>query len=242
MSEPEQVSEPERAYRDHLDRNRGDAARKLEGYAVWFDAALEGGARGRALDYGAGLGEGLDYLRARGFTEVEAFDLNTELARGLQTRASASHSSSEPLAWLAGQAGRFDLILAKDVVEHLAHEETLPTVRALLAALRPGGRLVVSVPHAVSFTGVYVRYGDFTHRTAFTESSLRYVLEASGGAAVRFHAPRFPASLSPKTLVYRALKGAWFTALRGIYYLENPSREAIPSHFHPRLVASAGAP
>lgn len=234
------MSASERAYRDHLERQRGDAGRKLEGYAVWFDEALGGVPRARALDYGAGLGEGLDYLRARGFAEVEAFDLNAELARGLEGRASASHSSSEPRAWLEAQAGRFDLILAKDVVEHLTHEETLPTLRALLGALRPGGRLVVSVPHAVSFTGVYVRYGDFTHRTAFTESSLRYVLEASGGEGVRFFAPRFPRRLRPKTLVYRALKGAWFAALRGIYYLENPSREAIPSHFHPRLVASAG--
>lgn len=227
------------AYRAHLDRSRGDAARSHEGYAVWFDAAL-GSRRGRALDYGAGLGAGVDYLRASGFGEVEAFDTRPELAG--PGHADAVHVSDAPLEWLAGQKGRYDLILAKDVVEHLAHEETLPTVEALLAALAPGGRLVVSVPHAVSFTGVYLRYGDFTHRTAFTESSLRYVLEASGGRSVRFFGPNFGFRLSPKTIAYRALKGAWFGVLRGIYYLENPSRDAIPSHFHPRLVATADAP
>lgn len=229
------------AYQRHLDRNRGDAARSHEGYAVWFDAAL-GPGRGRALDFGAGLGAGVSYLRASGFEEVEAFDTRAELAMPLSGLADAVHVSTDSLAWLESQAGRYDLILAKDVVEHLPHEETLPTVRALLGTLAPGGRLVVSVPHAVSFTGVYLRYGDFTHRTAFTESSLRYVLEASGGRSVRFFGPEFKLRLSPKTLAYRALKRAWFGVLRGIYFLENPSREAIPSHFHPRLVAVADAP
>jgi len=226
------------AYQRHLDRNRGGGERSHEGYAVWFDATL-GPQRGRALDFGAGLGAGVAYLRASGFSEVEAFDTRPELAEPLRGCADAVHVSDDPLAWLNQQAGRYDLILAKDVVEHLAHEETLPTVSALLRALAPGGRLVVSVPHAVSFTGVYLRYGDFTHRTAFTESSLRYVLEASGGRAVRFHGPNFGFRLSPKTIAYRALKGAWFGVLRGIYYLENPSRDAIPTHFHPRLVATA---
>lgn len=229
------------AYQRHLDRNRGDAGRSHEGYAVWFDAAL-GPCQGRALDFGAGLGAGVDYLRASGFQHVESFDTRAELAETLRGRADEVHVSDDPETWLATQAGRYDLILAKDVLEHLAHEETLPVVRSLLGALAKGGRLVVSVPHAVSFTGVYLRYGDFTHRTAFTESSLRYVLEASGGKGVRFHGPDFGFRWSPKTIAYRALKGAWFKVLHGIYYLENPSRDAIPSHFHPRLVAVADAP
>ncbi|MGE0711127.1 MAG: class I SAM-dependent methyltransferase [Planctomycetota bacterium] len=227
------------AYREHLRRHeREDPARVQEGYAVWFDDALPA-ARGRALDYGAGRGHGVDYLASRGFAEVEAFDVDPDLVSALRGRASAVHASAAPREWLQAQAGRYDLILAKDVVEHLPHEETLATVGALLGALRPEGRLVVSVPHAVSFSGVYVRYADFTHRTAFTESSLRYVLEGAGGRAVRFHAPRFGPPRSPKTLAYRALKRAWFGALRAIYFLETPDPAALPSHFHPRLVASA---
>ncbi|MBL4847856.1 MAG: methyltransferase domain-containing protein [Planctomycetes bacterium] len=228
----------EGAYHRHLHSNRGDAARSHEGYAVWFDATLPS-QRARALDFGAGLGAGVDYLRASGFRAVESFDTRVELSASLAERVDKAHVSNDPRAWLATQAGRYDLILAKDVVEHLAHEETLPTVEALLGALAPGGRLVVSVPHAVSFTGVYLRYGDFTHRTAFTESSLRYVLEASGGAGVQFYGPKFEFRWSPKTIAYRALKKAWFGVLKGIYYLETPSLDAIPSHFHPRLVATA---
>jgi 2-polyprenyl-3-methyl-5-hydroxy-6-metoxy-1,4-benzoquinol methylase len=234
------------SYRQHLERHeREDVARVQEGYAVWFDeplGQLASERRERALDYGAGRGQGVDYLRSRGFAEVEAFDVDADLVHGLSGRADAVHSAADPLAWLDAQSGRYDLVLAKDVVEHLPRQETLPVVAGLLRSLRPGGRLVVSVPHAVSFTGVYVRYGDFTHRTAFTESSLRFVLEAAGGEGVSFHAPHFAFPSSPKTLAYRALKRAWFTVLRGIYFLETPDRAALPSHFHPRIVASASCP
>lgn len=226
----------EGAYARHLARQQGDPARSLEGYAVWFDAAL-GPGRGLALDFGAGLGEGIDYLATRGFGPLESFDVELELSAALASRVEAAHTASDPRAWLATQRGRFALILAKDVLEHLPHEETVPVTQALLAALAPGGRLVVSVPHAVGFAGIYARYGDFTHRTAFTESSLRFVLEAAGARAVTLHPPRFQLRLSPKTLVYRGLKRVWHTALKGLYALEDPA--SVPTHCHPRLVASA---
>lgn len=227
------------AYRQHLERHDGeDPARVLEGYQVWFDDALPA-RRERALDYAAGRGHGVDYLRAAGFREVEAFDIDAEGVERLAGRASAVHASATPTQWLAEHPGRYDLVLAKDVVEHLEHERTLPTVRGLLGLLRPGGRLVISVPHAVSFAGLYLRYGDFTHRTAFTESSLRYVLEAAGGAELRFHRPRFRFRASPKTLVYRGLKRAWHAALKAIYLVEFGDPSTLPAHFHPRLVISA---
>lgn len=228
----------ERAYGDLLDHGPQSTGEVLEGYSVWFDEAL-GGVRGRALDFGSGRGQGIDYLASRGFTEVEAYEPNRLLAGGLRGRATAVHDSEDPDTFLRERAGRYALILCKDVLEHVPKEAAVETTRLLLRALAPGGRLVVSVPHAVSFVGVYFRYADFTHHTAFTQTSLRYVLESAGARTVAFHAPRFRFRLSPRTLAYRLLKRCWHAALKGIYYLENPDPRGLPPHFHPRLVASA---
>ena len=230
----------ERAYKRLLDQGARDPAGVLEGYGVWFDDAVPA-ATGAALDYGSGQGQGIDYLRSRGFADVHAYEPNALLANALRGKASTVHSDESPEAFLQAHAGQFALILCKDVLEHVSKAQAPDTVRLLLDALKPGGRLVVSVPHAVSFVGVYFRYADFTHHTAFTESSLRYVLESAGAARVRFHAPRFAFRWGPKTIAYRLLKRCWHTALKGIYYLENPDPDGQPPHFHPRLVASCDA-
>lgn len=228
------------AYAAHLARTQEeDDATTREGLEVWFDEALEGAA-GRALDVGSGRGQALDYLAARGLA-AEAWEPDAALADALRRRGAVVHDAPDPVAFLAGQAGRWDVVFCKDVLEHLPREVALAAARGMARALRPGGRLVVSVPHAVSFRGVYVRYADFTHQAAFTEESLRYVLDHAGLAQVAFHAPRFRWKARPATLAYRALRRGWHTALRAIYWIEHPSRRGQPAHFFPRLVASGRA-
>jgi 2-polyprenyl-3-methyl-5-hydroxy-6-metoxy-1,4-benzoquinol methylase len=231
------VSANEQAYRSQLQRQQAHEsdAKQLEGYRVWFDDAVFSSVA-PALDYGAGRGQGVRYLRQRGFREVEAYEPNAALADELRTVADAVHTD-DAAAFLRTHQGRYGLILCKDVLEHLDRDETLTVARGLLNGLVPGGRLVVSVPHAVSFVGQTWRYGDFTHRTTFTAGSLRFVLEAAGASRVQFHAPSFPLRASPRTLAYRALKSCWHMALRAIYTLEDPG--SVPPHFHPRLVATA---
>src|SRR5690606_748729 len=179
-----------------------------------------------------------DYLAGRGL-EPEAWEPDPALADGLRRRGAVVHDAPDPAALLRGQAGRFDVVFCKDVLEHLPRDQALEVTRLMGAVLRPGGRLVVSVPHAVSFRGVYVRYADFTHQAAFTEESLRYVLERAGLADVTFFAPRFRFKARPATLAYRAVRRGWFAVLRAIYWIEHPSRRGQPAHFFPRLVAAA---
>ena len=85
-------------------------------------------AGGRVLDWGAGSGAFMRAARAAGF-EVHGFDVIEETARWL--RATGAYSDNP---------GRFDAVTAWDVLEHLEDPA------GLLAHLRPGALLLVSIP------------------------------------------------------------------------------------------------
>ena len=80
--------------------------------------------------------------------------------------------------------GRFDVVLALDVLEHLADRE--PVLRALRGALRRGGRLLISVPNATTPYRRWLRrqgafaYMDPDHKLEYTRDALLAELESAG--------------------------------------------------------------
>jgi predicted TPR repeat methyltransferase len=78
----------------------------------------------------------------------------------------------------------FDVVTAIDVLEHLKRSELFETLDQIYRILRPNGRIVMHVPNAEGIFGNRVRYGDFTHETSFTKTSLRQILVSCGFSAV----------------------------------------------------------
>jgi SAM-dependent methyltransferase len=74
---------------------------------------------------------------------------DAEMTRAIADRLGYSNLaiSSEAVSALAGQSGRYDCIWSISVVEHIIgnHGDT-EAMRLMYAALRPGGRLIVTVP------------------------------------------------------------------------------------------------
>ena len=89
---------------------------------------------------------------------------------------------------LAEAPGALAAVTATDVLEHLAKDEVLEALDAVMAALRPGGVLVARVPNAVSPLGGHIRYGDFTHETWYTARSVRQLAAAAGFTSVEVRA------------------------------------------------------
>ena len=96
---------------------------------------------------------------------------------------------------------RFDVVVAGDVVEHLARPVTL--LKDIRAVLRPGGQLLLSVPNFGHWyprvrvaTGLfgYDRRGilDATHLHFFTRSTLRRTVRAAGFDIVEESATGLP--------------------------------------------------
>lgn len=105
-----------------------------------LDARVAAGSAGDVLDFGCGDGLFFDALRR--FGEPYGIETDTRLLSDdgpwrarIDTRALVADRT---------QHGRFGLILALDVLEHIADPQ--PIVAELTRRLRPGGLFVVTVP------------------------------------------------------------------------------------------------
>jgi SAM-dependent methyltransferase len=83
---------------------------------------------------------------------------------------------------------QFDFILASNFFEHIEWKELNDLIPLVLRVLRPGGRLAVIQPNFRLAPRRY--FDDYTHRTIFTDVSLRDWLEAVGFDVVK-QTPRF---------------------------------------------------
>jgi SAM-dependent methyltransferase len=99
---------------------------------------------GQTADIGCGSGREVAWLSANGFPAV-GYDASDGLLREARERYPALRFEAAALPELAGAAdGGFDNVLCETVIMHLAHEAIAPSVRRMLAILKPGGVLYVS--------------------------------------------------------------------------------------------------
>ena len=86
----------------------------------------------------------------------------------------------------------YDVITMLDVLEHVPVERQIPCLRAVLAALRPEGRIILQVPNANAIGASRWRYIDFTHFSSFTEHSVSFVLANAGFSRITVPVPPDP--------------------------------------------------
>lgn len=118
----------------------------------WIHDAVPRG--GRMLNVGAGEGD-IDPMLASFASELESCDIN-EADVAQASRANAwvpnlrySVQDSEALAF---EAASFDVVLALEVIEHVAHPQAM--LSELARVLKPGGTLVLTCP-SVRFPPTY---------------------------------------------------------------------------------------
>ena len=96
----------------------------------------------RILEIGCGTGHNLPMLAA--FGSVEAIEIDPA-AREIAAERLGRPVSNAPLPDLPGiERGAYDLIAVLDVVEHI--EDDVAALRAMAACLKPGGKILVTVP------------------------------------------------------------------------------------------------
>jgi 2-polyprenyl-3-methyl-5-hydroxy-6-metoxy-1,4-benzoquinol methylase len=137
-------------------------------------------AGARVLEIGFGNGSFIGWARS-----VNADVFGVELSSELAARACAllgEHRAFTSLSddRLASLSGTFSLVVAFDVIEHIAQDELpgfLAKLRALLAA---DGRVILRFPNGDSPFGRIYQHGDPTHLTTIGQEKLRYFARQSG--------------------------------------------------------------
>jgi 2-polyprenyl-3-methyl-5-hydroxy-6-metoxy-1,4-benzoquinol methylase len=138
------------------------------------------------LDVGCGYGKNLLSLARLGYRNCYGVDISGEQVAFARERLGLTNvECADALEWLAGRERSFDVILAMDVLEHLALERLIELGRRMHAALKPGGTLVVHTPNGMSPLNPFL-YGDLTHVRAFTAQSLQQFFLNTGFEPVAY--------------------------------------------------------
>jgi 2-polyprenyl-6-hydroxyphenyl methylase/3-demethylubiquinone-9 3-methyltransferase len=166
----------------------------------------------RVLDLGCGAGR---FLRA--LSEAGADAVGVELAEAAAERARANAPGTdvrlvEPDGSLPLGHGEIDLVWCSEVLEHVA--DTAHALLEVRRVLRPGGRLLVTVPFhgrvqgaAIALTRFEAHYDPLgQHLRFYTRRSLTSALAAGGFDAVRVAAEGGVPPLR-RMLVARARRG-----------------------------------
>lgn len=164
----------------------------------------------RIFELGCGSGELLGHLAQLGYGSVGGVDGSSEQVRAAheagrsEVRLGSALEALQPM-----EKATLDVVIAFDVLEHLALGELLEVVDEVRRVLRSGGKFIVHVPNGAALLGPVVFFGDLTHRTCFTTRSLRQLFSACNFTSVAFEEDNpvvhGPASLA-RWLVWRVLR------------------------------------
>jgi SAM-dependent methyltransferase len=173
------TSSPHVGGHDAFDLENLARARRL---CDWMFDQFREDVHGQVVEVGAGIGTFTERILATGAEAVLLLEPDPALAALLERkygndgRVKIVEEGLPGSPTLEARAGRHDLVLCQNVLEHLKDDGD--AVRAMAATLRPGGRLVLLVPaHPRLFNSVDRSYGHFRR---YTRERLRRLVGAAG--------------------------------------------------------------
>jgi 2-polyprenyl-3-methyl-5-hydroxy-6-metoxy-1,4-benzoquinol methylase len=149
-----------------------------------IDNYFPSGTTQSILEIACGFGGLIQSLRNQGYTNVLGIDISKEQKEIAEKFGIRDVLQAEAIHFLETDKRQWDIIISLEFIEHLSKEEVIEFLCLCRRRLHPGGRLILRTLNCTSpFFGMYA-FGDFTHRTFFTETSLRQVLHQAGFSRV----------------------------------------------------------
>jgi SAM-dependent methyltransferase len=151
----------------------------------------------RILD--AGCGSGRNMVELADFGQVTGLELSEASVERARERGVGDVVAGSLTDRLPFPDATFDLALALDVLEHL--DDDLAALRELRRGVRPGGRLLITVP---AYQWLWSSHDEVNHhRRRYTRSTLLSAASEAGWAPVS--STYFNSLLMPAAVAYRAL-------------------------------------
>jgi len=128
----------------------------------------------RILEIGCGTGHNLPMLAQ--FGEIDAIEID-ETARAKASERLGKPVGTSPLPELVGvEPGSYDLVAVLDVIEHV--EDDVAALKAITAALKPGGRILITVPAHQWMWSAHDVVNH--HKRRYSKAGFEALLEKSG--------------------------------------------------------------
>lgn len=195
-------------------------------WEAYFGKLLPDNPSAKILDMGCGYGGFVWWMREKGFKNAEGVDMSREQIELGSKLGIEGLREGDLYEVLKNNRGVYDAIIARDVLEHFTKSQVVEILELAHQALRQKGTFLIQTVNAANPLWGRLRYGDFTHDTAFTEDSIKQVLCSEGfrDAAVFPQRPVFHGIIS---FIRLAL---WFVielALRAYVLIETGSARGI---------------
>lgn len=149
------------------------------------------------LEIGPGTGLLANWLRKLGFSNYTCVEACRNYAETMTKLGFKCINQNDMVALETGElkGKSFDLIFMIDVLEHFDRDKVIPSLHALSRLLSKNGEIIIQIPNASGLFGMNTQVSDFTHRSAFNETTIKSVLKASGLITTSLKPVRLPKSI-----------------------------------------------
>ena len=134
----------------------------------------------RILEIGCGDGNFVYCLQQMGYKNANGIDYSAEQIEKGKSMGINNLACADLFSYLADNKSKYDVIIAKDVIEHFTRNEVFEIMELINKNLNDGGRFIMQVPNGQGIFHTSVFYGDYTHEMAYTESSINQVILNTG--------------------------------------------------------------
>lgn len=178
------------------------------------------------LDIGPGYGELVELFGVdEGYVNICAIDISNEVVGHCNNIIPNSTMLVENTEnFLFSKPNKFDVIFMLQVLEHIPKDAVANLLLAIRESLSPNGVAIIEVPNiSNNIVGVDLFFSDFTHQVAYTETTLKYVLNAANFSSVEVYELKVPIVSFARLMQYvlQKILSYFMIALKMIYY---PSR------------------
>ena len=196
-------------YGRYHDHSPDHTTHEVASRAAWLAALLPADKTARVVDVGCGYGYAMLAVQKLGYQNISGLELSEQQAGQTRRNGLPVEVTEDTARTLRDQPQSCDCVLLLDVLEHVPVAEQIDFLRACSSALKPGGRLILTVPNASAILSPRWRYNDYTHHSSFTEHSLNFVLRNAGFESVVVEKDR-----SPRRIPLRVWRRSWIPLFR----------------------------
>jgi len=141
----------------------------------YFGKLLPNKKESAILEIGCGDGSFIYWLNSIGYNDVSGIDVSLEQITHGKSLGINNLECTDLFTFLKFKKRKFDLIIAKDVIEHFTRDEVFEILTLVNENLTSNGRFIIQVPNGEGLFYTSIFYGDYTHEMAYTASSINQI-------------------------------------------------------------------